>query len=318
MNGTWGAVIVIVLLAAACGGVSQSEASSGRGEPRDGGGGEGSGGRSGGGGATGGLPNLGGAAPGGAVGIGGLPGAGGGGGPGFGGAGGAEGHCVVTDDHADIQITIPEDAGTADPRGALEDVFSGKVVAVASDHFEVDTCLVPDAGCPYLPVRSVRIAAAGLDLHYALAEGALVRVHYKEVCVVGCGANILVSSLLDLDGLTNPHHAVSGVYVAAGESFLSPLPEAPFTISQELVPCHMDLSSPPCGGSDQLGAYALTFKSQYGGWTTTVHMGESASFHNGSAPIRVHDLRSYESGACDAFDFAYWAASPLDWEPAGD
>ena len=41
-------------------------------------------------------------------------------------------------------------------------------------------------------------------------------------------------------------------------------------------------------------------------------MGQTAPFVLRGQSVTIHDLRSYQSGACDAFDDAYWLATPRE------
>jgi hypothetical protein len=41
-------------------------------------------------------------------------------------------------------------------------------------------------------------------------------------------------------------------------------------------------------------------------------MGQTKNFLLRGHPVAIHDLRSYQSGACDAFDDAYWLAMRRD------
>ena len=248
-----------------------------------------------------------------AAGMSGVAGASGSGG--VAGKGGQE-DCVITDDHAEIRVSGVGPGGLT--QSVMDGEFTGKVLSVAADQFDVDVCASMDGdggvdgGCVGQR-RSIHISAPGLDLTTLLGADDLVRVKLYTACIIGCFPSILVTSEPRIGDLVNPHPAPSGVYVAASEGVATAFEEGGFTVERTRLSCRFsEGASPACGGPNSSGAYAFRFTDIASGRSTEVSMGQTSGFLLRGQSVQVHDLRSYDSGACDAFDDAYWLASRRD------
>jgi hypothetical protein len=85
-------------------------------------------------------------------------------------------------------------------------------------------------------------------------------------------------------------------------------PEAPFSVGKLPLNCYDD--PPGCGAAAD--DYAFVFTLGAGDPGTVVGMGQSKVLSTPLQPMLVHDLRSYESGACDDYWNWAWWATPAD------
>jgi hypothetical protein len=217
------------------------------------------------------------------------------------------GTCVMNAETAILGFA-PAGADAGPSWGSVSQDVSGSVTSVSARSFEFDSCQ-PNANC--LPaMNTVAIQAPGLDFGNVLHVGNLVHVAFTRVCPINCWSSVVVESVATWAGLTNPHPAASGLYVAAAETTVSPV-GAPYTVSKVRLTCH-DPWPGPSSCSNPIGAYALAFSDPATGATTNVHMGQTTTFPLRGVPLTVRNLQSFQTGACsDLGHFSHWAAEML-------
>jgi hypothetical protein len=303
-NAAWSSALAVLL--AACGGSVQN--SNGTGGHAGTGATGAVGGFGGGPGGDGGGPTGGfGGGPGG---DGGGPG-GDGGGPtgGFGGTGGLS--CVQTSDSLNVKVT----PAFGDPLECAMDMpldyeVSGSVMSSDNNVLTLDTC-PPNADCMSNMATTVEVQAAGLG--FWAPPGAFVHLHYVLTPQWGgCTAQIAVQNLPSWGGVPNPIYGDDHFYFAGSEGTTEPVPELALAVDTLALGCTNEVG---CGGVAP-DMYALSFTSltsQQPG--PVVGMGDTASFWTGTQLLEVRNLRSFQTGACDAYwNWAWWAVDvqPVD------
>jgi hypothetical protein len=285
-------ITALFVFAAGCGGsVSQSEGSGGA-----------AGGGSGGAGAVGGS---GGAITGGTGGG----GVGGAGGVVTGGSGGVAGGTVACGrQSAGLDVTIEPDNAftgpTCSPADATPTVWqqTGQVVKTSKNTFVLDTC-PPNADCIAM-LTTVSIDAQGLELW--LPQDAYVSLKYELMPAWGgCTTRITIQNEPTWGGLPNPVSGGTDLYLVGTDGVVDH-PDAPFDVTE--IPLGCVNEGPGCGGPTP-DDYALDFSVGPGAPPNLVGMGTTVIMDTPQQPFWVHNLRSYQSGACDDYwNWAWYAA----------
>lgn len=227
------------------------------------------------------------------------PGGAGSGAGGAGGSGGGGASCVET--HESVKIGIESDDGTSYGCGVFEgyDVsLQGTVVGVEGGVVTIDTC-PPNADC-IASLTRVQIEASGLSI--PLSTGQLVTVDLSVPYPEWCSMSIAIHNLPSWGGVANAYDSSSRLYVAASEGNTDVLDDA-LTITR--IPLG-------CGGFEPDGCeatpddYAMQFVPAAGP-PVQIGMGETSWVQIGTDAYRAKDLKSFETGFCDAeWDWSYW------------
>ena len=223
---------------------------------------------------------------------------------GIGGIGGDGGSfCAQTTDSLAVKIDgAPDPQSCAGVASTWE--AQGQVVTTSKNAFTMDTC-PPNADCAG-PLTNVAIDAAGLELW--VPEQAFVKVKLELLAAWGgCNQRVSIQNIPSWAGAPNPV-AQDGRYYFAGTDGVVEHPDSPFAIAQVALGCVNWGSG--CGGLTP-DLYALVFTVGPGDPGTQVLMGQTATV-NAPMPTWVHNLRSFQSGACDDYwNWGWWAA----WVP---
>jgi hypothetical protein len=198
------------------------------------------------------------------------------------------GRCVRTEDRASIHLLAPDgeviscesaagDAGQAAPR-----TWTGRVNQTAEDVLVVDTC--GDGGC--VPLR-IAARAPGLDLRSVPHTEVQVSASFHRF--FGCQQSLEIRT-------------ASGQLLLAVVDGGGPITGSLYSVDRVRLGCS---SEKGCGfmAPDD---YALEFDTSSSPVPVRVYMGETVPLTVGSSPLRVRNLRSYQSIACDdEWNFAY-------------
>lgn len=207
------------------------------------------------------------------------------------------GTCARTSDRLTISATGRNTLGCSlGPRdGGVPGPLTGQIVRVDATSFDLDTC-PPTADCVPL-VTTFKVSAPGLDLR-ALVDKSYVEVTYTEQFFFGCTTSIVVRSVDAWTGVKNPADVGGKLYLAAGDGHD---PTLPFAVEKVRLHCLAE-GTPSCGGSAVPDHYAYRFAG-----TTSVAMGETASFAAAGQTFTARNLRAFYLGDCDAYwDYAFW------------
>ena len=231
-------------------------------------------------------------------------------------AGADAGQCTVTNDGAELSMTMPGGAQwscSAPTQTASPVDVSATIVSTRADGFVVDTC-PPNADCAGT-LATVTVKAPGLDLARALPAGTFVRIRLVITQFFSCQRALHVTTLGSWGGEKNPFGAADVVLLDVIDGG-APADDAPFTLGRVPLGC-VPAGTTGCG-SPSPDDYAFTFTPNTpGAATLLVHMGETKPLPLGAevpGTWAVRDLRSFQGEECDAYwDWSYWLAyqSPI-------
>jgi len=191
--------------------------------------------------------------------------------------------------------------------GVLE--LRGRVESSSGTSFVVDSC-PPNADCgPMLSTFSFDAP----NLYAYIPVEALVTVRVQVDQPWGCTQQIEVTNLANWNGAENPYSSSNDtIYLSASDGIAQPVAGSKLAVYKSALGCVND--PPPSCGGDPPDLYALYFASLYQSSPgTPVYMGQQGYFEipdgNGLQYLQAQNLRSYSSGACDAYwDWSFWVA----------
>jgi len=227
-----------------------------------------------------------------------------GGGPastsGAGGSGGMEFSCDLSMGQLATSIMAyngpPPACAMMGPQGPPV-IWTGTGAVTKSDAgtLVIDQCS-PVANCmPLLTTVTVK----GDALALSVPIGAYVKVSYALDPAWGfCTERMLIENVPAWDGVPNPVSASNRIYLTGAEGEIGTFDSVPFVVAQQALGCSTEKG---CGGIPPDTYVLFTAGTQIGmGQTRTITAkGRSFAFHN---------LRSYQTSACDDYwNWAFWA-----------
>jgi len=214
-------------------------------------------------------------------------------------AGPATPACVKTNDHIEIALAGEGRSFGCGVVGSEKTGLTGAIVSVDTSLVKVDTCH-PAADC--IPsIVTVTAKAPGLDLR-SMKKGSFVEVFAAFGPAFPCTPMLTIRSVATWGGMKNPVDGEKTYLVAAEGRYGSAYP---FNVDLVKTGCMSGMSC----STLEVDWYKLRFIAVGGGPPATLGMGETGSFWAGGQTFVARNLRSFNEGACDAFDFAWYATS---------
>jgi hypothetical protein len=212
-------------------------------------------------------------------------------------------------------MKLTTDGGAAMPYwpAPITSQISGRVTAVSGTELSVDTCEA-GTGCSS-NVYHFAVAAPGLTL--TVPVGRLVSVWwwlYNRGW--SCGQMLVISD--------STSGTVARVWLAGSDSVVNQAFPAPFSVARQELFCNPSPSmAQGCGGDVPPDDYAFRFTPQSANPPLVLATGETGAMDLtvGSGELQhltVHNLRSYQTLACDDYwNWAWWAVGSADTNDGG-
>lgn len=194
--------------------------------------------------------------------------------------------------------------------GVLE--LQGRVESSSGTSFVIDSC-PPNANC------GQQLSTFSFDapnLYAYIPQGALVTVRVQVDQPWGCTQQIEVTNLGTWYGTDNPYSSSNDtIYLSASDGTAQPVSGSKLGVHKSALGC-FNPPPPSCGG-DPPDMYVLHFAWLYqSSLGAPVYMGQEGYFEipdgNGMQYLQARNLRSYSSGACDAYwDWSFWVSQMM-------
>jgi hypothetical protein len=150
-------------------------------------------------------------------------------------------------------------------------------------------------------VDGIRIDVDAPDLDLTTVPRVWVQVRFRLGGIRGCQQSLEITAAVPTDG--SPSQIPAGLLLLAVDDGGGPLEGSPYGVERVPLGCH---SEKGCG-SPAPDEYAFDFRLPANTSSSVrVHMGETASWDVGPHSFKAHNLRSYQTAACDDYwNFAY-------------
>ena len=210
---------------------------------------------------------------------------------------------------------FPTDGGSTVPYwpAPITKQISGWVTGVSGTELSVDTCQIGTGCSPN--VYHFAVAAPGLPLTVPI--GRLVSVWWwLYYGGWSCGQMLVISD--------STSGTVARVWLAGSDSVVNQAFPAPFSVARQELFCNPSPSmAQGCGGDVPPDDYAFQFTPQSANPPLVLATGETGTMDLtvGSGELQhltVHNLRSYQTLACDDYwNWAWWAVGSADTNDGG-